>query len=535
MTVTLTPYGGADEIGGNAFLLDDGDTKLFLDVGKRFGNDKMVEQGGLRPGWSDYWDDYLKPRTFRLVPDLLALDLVPDVPGLYRADLGGQTSPRPAVDAIVISHAHQDHFGLLGLIRPDIPVLTSLESRATLHSVEETGLSGAEFDLLTTRSRGNLGRNKNGSLSNAPQFPPGPSRIFQDSSHADVGAWKLDHYAVDHSIHGARATIVTGRQVSIAYTGDYRLHGRSAHTSKMFVEKAGGVDFLLTEGTRVNRPQDRKKGESDKESDVEGDIQERIAQEEARRGRTGFVGIAYPPRDLDRFISIYNVAKRTGRRLAIMSKQAHLIEALRAAGRDDLPDPRNDPSLAIYIRARRTGTLLSGPAGPLSVANANLTVDEVAVGPEDFQRYLERDYDEWERPYLRCPNTITHRDVAKEPNAFLFSISYWTISELLDIAPESAAWNGLYIHSQTQPFNDEMETDKRKLARWLGRWHLDWAQTHVSGHVGEEELDWVIDQIRPRTLVPVHTLSAQYTADRYQQRTGNKVILPRHAQVARLS
>ncbi|HLF16102.1 MAG TPA: MBL fold metallo-hydrolase, partial [Candidatus Thermoplasmatota archaeon] len=72
MGATLTGYGGVGEIGGNAFLLDDGRTRLFLDFGKRF--------GGKGSGWGDYFDEFLKPRTFRYVQDLMALGLVPPLP-----------------------------------------------------------------------------------------------------------------------------------------------------------------------------------------------------------------------------------------------------------------------------------------------------------------------------------------------------------------------------------------------------------------------------------------------------------------------
>src|SRR5687768_9762862 len=111
MATTLTGYGGVGEIGGNAFLLEDDDTRLLLDIGRRFGASDVKETWDQafrrRPGFGDYFDAFLKARSFAAARDLMALDLVPPLPTLYRTDLGGQAGPAP-VDAILVSHAHQD-------------------------------------------------------------------------------------------------------------------------------------------------------------------------------------------------------------------------------------------------------------------------------------------------------------------------------------------------------------------------------------------------------------------------------------------
>jgi len=49
--VKLSFYGGVNEIGGNKFLLEDDDTKVFLDFGKSFSR------------YGEYFEEYLKPRV----------------------------------------------------------------------------------------------------------------------------------------------------------------------------------------------------------------------------------------------------------------------------------------------------------------------------------------------------------------------------------------------------------------------------------------------------------------------------------------
>ena len=70
----LTCYRGVGQIGGNQFLLEDGDARLFLDFGTPFS-----ERGR-------FYEEYLKPRPgFGLLAPL-TLGLLPPLRGLYRQD-----------------------------------------------------------------------------------------------------------------------------------------------------------------------------------------------------------------------------------------------------------------------------------------------------------------------------------------------------------------------------------------------------------------------------------------------------------------
>ena len=83
--VHLTFYGGVNEIGGNKILLEDQGTKIFLDFGMSF----------KRRG--KYFEEFLNPRTANGIGDFLEMELIPDVPGIYRTDLLGE---RPCRDRI---------------------------------------------------------------------------------------------------------------------------------------------------------------------------------------------------------------------------------------------------------------------------------------------------------------------------------------------------------------------------------------------------------------------------------------------------
>ena len=72
--VSLTFYGGVNEIGGNKFLLEDRGTKIFLDFGMSF------TQAG------KFFSEFLQPRKLSGVGDFIEFGLLPDLKGLYRED-----------------------------------------------------------------------------------------------------------------------------------------------------------------------------------------------------------------------------------------------------------------------------------------------------------------------------------------------------------------------------------------------------------------------------------------------------------------
>lgn len=61
-------------LGGNKILIEEQDTRVFLDFGTSFGLAKR------------YFDEFRQPRKFNDILVLLEFDLVPDLKGLYRCD-----------------------------------------------------------------------------------------------------------------------------------------------------------------------------------------------------------------------------------------------------------------------------------------------------------------------------------------------------------------------------------------------------------------------------------------------------------------
>lgn len=481
----ITAYGGVNEIGGNRLLVET-DVRVFLDFGTSY---KVLGR---------YFHEYLKPRKVSGLKDYFRMGLAPDLPGLYRDDLlvqMGRKAELPTVDAIVLSHPHLDHAGLFPLVKGEIPIMMAPASKAILKTLEDTGSTSQLSDYVTVSSQFQLRPAKTGPprliKADGGDIPAQPRKIVTEP-RLDLGQTEVRAWAVDHSIPGARGTIVESRDLTIAYTGDLRLHGRRKQDTERFLKQAAGVGVLLTEGTNLGSETPRKKRRDSEEVDKfipEPDVAKRIA--DFIDAADGYCFVNYPNRDLDRLLSFYGAAQKAGRRLLLTTKQAHMLDLLRQQG-VEVPS-LDDPNLGVYLPLRGFG-LIERP--------------EKSGGSREL---IKKDYQWYEADRIGKPYTFTPSAVRADPSAFLVHVDYYNLTELVELDPPK----GTYIFSKTEPFDDEMEIDQERLQRWIARFNLKLERAHASGHASPEDLWFAIDQIQARRILPIHTENVRAFETKY--------------------
>jgi len=458
-------YGGVQEIGGNKIFLEDDDTKIFLDFGMSF------SQSG------KYFSEFLQPRKCNCILDFQITGLLPKLEGVYRQDyleyLGYPEEER-GIDAVLISHAHMDHFAYIHHLRKDIPIHMSSASHAIMKTLEDTG-SGTFRDFLHHTATFGIRPMKRGEgsikIKGKEAKTRRPLKVFEYGKKYSIGPLEVVPYEVDHSLPGATAYLIHTSEGAILYTGDFRFHGYKTEETERMVKAAAEEDIavLITEGTRV----DEKAGDTEK--DVLKSAGEFISTVQ------GLVAVNFPARDLARLKTFHRIAQKTNRKLVLSFKHAYLLEQFSALKSDEYPSI-DDPHLCFYADRKGWGL----------------------TGRDDYpQNIVEQDFYRWERKYLYRNNTINFREVRENQEKYLFYCNYFQLNELVDITPKAGS---RYVRSICEPFNEEVLFDDKRVRNWLELLGLGEAyQINASGHANYPELKKMVEDIKPKKLIPIHT------------------------------
>jgi ribonuclease J len=445
-------YGGVDEIGGNRILVEDEDTRIFLDFGMSFSKHGM------------FFEEYLKPRySCAGMKDLLELKLLHYMDGIYREDLlcliGKTPHGEPCIDEVLLSHIHQDHSAYVSLLDERIPISCSEISRSYAKAMLESGRRSLETEVYNFKKRPLINRRCDAT--------PRTFNVRETEKPFKIGSIEVRPFVVDHSVPGAMAFIIHTSDQTLAYTGDLRLHGIRGNLTQKFVDEAAseGVDIMLCEGTRIDEE------ESGSEKLVAEGAHNVISECEH------LVVADFTYKDLDRFMTFYNLAKENDRKIVISKRHAYLLEELQNVPelKKSIPEI-NDENILIYIDRKDTG------------------------------RFEKSDYDDWEKRFLDMANAVNADWIRENQAEALVCLTFFDVNELIDIAPNPGS---VYVHSTSEPHNEEQIFDEQRLNNWIDFFGLKKHHFHCSGHASGKEIQEMIQTINPNELVPIHTEQAE--------------------------
>ena len=248
----------------------------------------------------------------RLLVDLgLPLDAEGDG-SQYLPQIQGLNEKDPSLLAILVSHPHQDHFGLLAYVSQEIP----------------TGMGPAARRIMAAA---------------APFLPgdwitPAPGWDFVSEVPINIGPFRVTPFLIDHSAYDAYSLLIEAEGRRLFYSGDFRAHGRKSPLYERFVTHPPcPVDALLVEGSSLGRLDDDKHFPS--ETEIEDELVRMFVEAE------GIVLLHTSAQNIDRIVSIFRACKKSGRRLVIDLYAAAILEA---TGNPRIPQS-DWPEVALYI------------------------------------------------------------------------------------------------------------------------------------------------------------------------------------------
>lgn len=370
----------------------------------------------------------------------------------------------PSVDGVLVSHPHADHYDAFRWLKPEIPAYGSLATRAVILSREYAGKAPAnEYRIAKlTKTSGREEIRKVRALElNRPQ---------------EVAGLPVTAHPVDHSVPGAVGYLVETSEGVVAYTGDFRLHGPRGDQTRAFLEAAAEAEprALLIEGTHVDT------GHVESEEEVFAKVQT-VAE-----GTEGLVVAGFAPADADRMATFHRVAQATDRTLVLTAKQAFLLDGLIQAEEFDAFDLA-DPHVLIFKKEKRS---------------------EYA-----WEEYL----------YGRYANRVVEAADVKGMQAEAILVA--SLMDMLALPVIDPVPGSVYVLSQSEPFDEEMEISYEKLLQWLTHYGLPLFQVHASGHATAHDLRRAVETVAPKEVYLVHTKNAGLFA-RFLERLDFAVVRP---------
>jgi ribonuclease J len=193
-------------------------------------------------------------------------------------------------DAVLISHPHQDHFGLIDQLDISVPVYV--------------GELGKNLIFATSKFRGQ-------------ELPDNNFCHFEKWQPFKIGDFQITPYLMDHSAVDAYAFLVEADGKKVFYSGDFRASGNKAFLfDKLLHDPPPNIDLLLMEGTMMRRNSDRFPDEASVRCKIE----------EILKKQQNITFLIASSQNIDRLVSAIHACQKTDKTLVIDFYTAWILE-----------------------------------------------------------------------------------------------------------------------------------------------------------------------------------------------------------------
>ncbi|GAA3412431.1 hypothetical protein ACFFNY_23010 [Paenibacillus hodogayensis] len=330
--------------------------------------------------------------------------------------------------SLFIGHMHTDHNAVLPYAKPDLAVYMNHDSYSLYRGMVAGGHS-----------------------------PDTAARIQAcgDLSVVDFGEFTMQIVEMDHNATGAAGILIDDGVHKIAYTGDWRHHGKHPEKIERFIRlcREQRVDLLITEGTRLA-------------ADPSAEVSRQMTEDELLAGYSNIVkeseGLVYlqmSPRDLERMADMIALAKDNGREIVMEASHALIWHN---ANREGLRILEGHPALDAAIR----------------VIDATVTSS-------------------MSMPY----KTISLEELAERKNQYVYFFKFPDLAHMIELE----TLGGLQGRSHFIQSDYSVKLDHPDLTKYLKTFGMTGHSLCNGGHAHPEAIADMIAGIAPKSVITLHS------------------------------
>ena len=333
----------------------------------------------------------------------------PDVEGLFSD---------AAFDAVFISHYHGDHLGLAYYIDNKIPLYMGEASYRIVKAADDY----------------------KGCASVAP------NGFLRHLEPIVIGDITVSPFLCDHSAFDSYMLLCEADGEKVLYTGDFRSNGRKSF-DRLLNALPDNVDKLICEGTTLSRKTQTPLREVELEEQAVVEF----------RNAAGPIFVLQSSTNIDRIVTMYRAAKRSGR---VFLQELYMADVTTAAG-SGIPNPKFDDVYAFITNPKRHDALLKyHRIGKARIAKT---------------------------PFVMCVRSSMLRYLKGLSKLMNFEGGLLVYS----------MWSGYQQQPAMSSFIKECEDMGLRLV-----------SLHTSGHADPDTIKALIDKVQPTEIIPVHTENA---------------------------
>ena len=286
---------------------------------------------------------------------------------------------------------------------------------------------------------------------------------FRSGEKITVGDLTVTPFLVDHSAFDAHMLHVSDGNETTLYTGDFRSTGRKSFDA--FLRRLPQVDTLICEGTTLGRGGARL--------DSEAELEKKAA--EIMRTNSP-VFILQASTNIDRLVTMYRAAKRTER---LFLQELYMAEIATAAG-STIPNPRDFSDVRVFVHR-----------------------------PYDAGHFRYKMLLEYGQKKIGKNRIVTER--------FAMCIRSSMGNYLKSLSREMSFEGGALIYSMWSGYRRQPGTAEfLRICEELG---LEIIDLHTSGHADSDAIAALIERVKPREIIPIHTENAAWFYENYPDLT----------------